>query len=263
MTPVTPAPTPAPFHRAPPFALRRIGERWRWAAPVALALVAVLGALATIRRGELLFWDRAITDLCVSLRSAWIDHLALGISRLGSTPVVLAAGVVGALVAARRCRHVAAVMLLVVATRPPLEWLVKELVGRPRPAGARLVNGTGFSYPSGHVLAAAATWGFVPLIAGLYIHRRWLWWTISGLAWSLIALMAWSRVWLGVHWTTDVLASLLLSVVALAAAEVLIDRRHHADTPCHGSTRTTYEPRPTARRVATISPAATRRTIGA
>jgi len=125
--------TPAPFHRTPPFGLRRIRERWGWVVPVALALVAVLGAMAMVRRGELLFWDRPITDACVGLRSAWIDRAALWVSWLGSMPVVLAAGAAGAVVAARRCRHVAVVMLLVVATRPLLVWLVKEFVGRGRP----------------------------------------------------------------------------------------------------------------------------------
>ena len=80
-------------------------------------------------------------------------------------------------------------MLVTIAARPAVEWLLKDLVGRPRPTGARLVAGTGFSYPSGHVLAAAVTWGFVPVIAALYIHRRWLWWALTGVAWSAIALV--------------------------------------------------------------------------
>jgi membrane-associated phospholipid phosphatase len=155
------------------------------------------------------------------------------VSRLGSTPVVLAAGAAGVAIAARRCRSVAVVMLVTVAARPPVEWLLKELVARPRPSGARLVAGTGFAYPSGHVLAAAATWGFVPVIAGLYIHRRWLWWTLTALTGSTIALIAWSRVWLGVHWTSDVIGSFGLAFIALSIAETAIDRidRPHQRSP--------------------------------
>jgi undecaprenyl-diphosphatase len=148
------------------------------------------------------------------------------VSRLGSTPVVLAAGAAGVILAARRCRSVALVMLVTVAARPAVEWLLKDLVARPRPSGAQLVAGTGFSYPCGHVLAAAATWGFVPVIAALYVHRRWLWWTLTGLAGSTIVLVAWSRVWLGVHWTSDVVGSLALAFIALSAAELAIASRH-------------------------------------
>lgn len=195
--------------------------------PTALVLAVVLGALATVRHGAPLVWDRPITDASVALRGPLIDRIALWVSRLGSTPVVLVAGVIGVIVAARRCRTLALVMLATIALRPPLEWLLKDLVARPRPTGARLVAGTGFSYPSGHVLAAVATWGFAPLVAALYIHRRWLWWVLTGLAWSAITLVAWSRVWLGVHWTSDVVGGLAIGFLALSAVEVVIDDRHH------------------------------------
>jgi membrane-associated phospholipid phosphatase len=215
---------PRDLHRSPPVTLRRIRHQWSWLVPTALALFVALGVAAAIDRGAALVWDSPITDAFVALRSPAVDQAARWASRLGSTPVVLAAGAAGVALAARRCRSVALVMLVTVAARPLVEWLLKELVERPRPSGARLVAGTGFSYPSGHVLAAAATWGFVPLIAGLYVRRRWIWWTLTTLALATIAVVAWSRVWLGVHWTSDVVGSLALAFVALSIAEVAIDR---------------------------------------
>jgi undecaprenyl-diphosphatase len=218
--------TRADLHLAPPTTLRRIRQRWPWLVPAALVLATVLGALASVHHGGLLVWDRPITNVSVALRDPVVDRLALWVSRLGSTPVVLGGGAVGVALAARRCRTLALVMLVTIAARPALEWLLKDLVGRPRPSGARLVAGTGFSFPSGHVLAAAATWGFVPLVAALYIHRRWLWWALTGLTWSAISLVAWSRVWLGVHWTSDVVGGLAVAFLALSAAEVVLDDRH-------------------------------------
>jgi undecaprenyl-diphosphatase len=232
---------PDDLHRSPPLTLRRIRHRRPWLLPAALTVVVVLGAVAAVHRGGLLVWDKPITDAFVALRSPWIDRAALWASRLGSTPVVLAAGAAGVALAARRCHSVAIVMLVTVAARPPVEWLLKELVGRPRPAGARLVVGTGFSYPSGHVLAAAATWGFVPVIAGLYVHRRWVWWALTTLAWSVIALVAWSRVWLGVHWTSDVVGGLAIALIALSAAETLIERRHRPEQPPRARAPAAYE----------------------
>lgn len=216
------------LHRSPPITLRRIGERLPWLLVGAAALAVVLGVLAAIDGGRLLVWDRPITDAVVEHRSPGVDRVALWISRLGSTPVVLTAGAAGVALAAPRCRWVALVMLVVVAARPPFEWLAKEIVARPRPSGARLVPGTGFSYPAGHVLAAAATWGFVPAIAGLYVSRRWLWVALTVAAWSVIVLVAWCRVWLGVHWTSDVVGSLAIVFVALTAAEAAIYRRHRS-----------------------------------
>ena len=216
------------LHRSPPITLRHIGERQPWLLVGAAALAILLGVLAAIDGGRLLVWDRPITDAVVEHRTPSVDRVALWVSRLGSTPVVLAAGAAGIALAARRCRSVALVMFVVIAARPPFEWLVKEIVARPRPSGARLVPGMGFSYPGGHVLAAAATWGFVPVVAGLYISRRWLWLALTVMAWAVIVLVAWCRVWLGVHWTSDVVGSLAIAFVVLSAAEAAIYRRHRS-----------------------------------
>jgi undecaprenyl-diphosphatase len=221
----------ADLHRSPPITLREIRESQPRLLPGAVALVVVLGIAAAVDGGRLLAWDPPVTDAFISLRSSGLDRVALWISRLGSTPVVITAGVVGVALAARRCHSVALVMLVTVAARPPFEWLLKEAVARPRPSGARLVAATGFAYPSGHVLAAAATWGFVPLIAGLYLKRRWMWWVLTTMAWSVIGLIAWSRVWLGVHWASDVIGGLAIAFVALSLAETVLDRHHHPDTP--------------------------------
>jgi undecaprenyl-diphosphatase len=219
--------SPPDLHRSPPITLRRIRERHPWLLVAASALAVLLGVLAAVDRGRLLVWDRPITDAVIELRSPTVDRVARSVSRLGSTPVVLAAGAAGVALAALRCRTVALVMLVVVAARPPFEWLVKEIVARPRPApSARLVTGTGYSYPAGHVLAAAATWGFVPVIAGLYVKRHWVWWTLTGVTCGVLVLVAWCRVWLGVHWTSDVVGSLVIAFVALSAAEAAIDGQH-------------------------------------
>jgi membrane-associated phospholipid phosphatase len=218
-----PCVTPRDLHRSPPITLRAIRERRPWLLAGAAALAVLLGIAAAVDRGRLLLWDGPITDAVVGLRSPGVDRVALWASRLGSTPVVLAGGLAGVALAARRCRAVALVMLLTVAARPPLEWLAKEIVARPRPSGARLVPGTGFAYPSGHVLAAAATWGFLPVIAGLYVRRRWAWWVLTTLACTIIGLVAWSRVWLGVHWTSDVIGSLFIAFVALSAVEEALE----------------------------------------
>jgi undecaprenyl-diphosphatase len=219
---------PPDLHRSPPTTLRGICESHPRLLAGAGALAAVLGVAAAVDGGRLLVWDPPVTDMFISLRSPLLDRVALWISRLGSTPVVITGGVVGVALAARRCPTVALVMLVTVAARPPFEWLLKEAVARPRPSGARLVAGTGFAYPSGHVLAAAATWGFVPVIAGLYLKRRWVLWALTTLAWSLIGLIAWSRVWLGVHWASDVIGGLAIAFVALSMAEIVLDR-HHSD----------------------------------
>jgi membrane-associated phospholipid phosphatase len=186
----------------------------------------LLGMTAMVDGGRLLVWDQPITDLAVAHRTAWLNTVALTASRLGSWVVVYPAAALLALLAAPRCRALTRLIVVVAVSRPALEWVLKEIVGRPRPTGARMVPGTGFAYPSGHVLAAVATWGFLPAVVALYTRRRTPRVAAAIVAGVLVAMIAWSRVWLGVHWTSDVVGSLAIGFVALGAAEAWLVRRY-------------------------------------
>jgi hypothetical protein len=58
-----------------------------------------------------------------------------------------------------------------------------------------------------------------------------VWWALTTLAWAAIGLVAWCRVWLGVHWTSDVVGALAIAFVALSTAEAAIDHWHQPHTP--------------------------------
>ncbi len=148
------------------------------------------------------------------------------VSFLGSTPVVLTVAALAALLAWRRCPRLAIAIVVIALARPLAEWAIKELVNRERPTGERLVRGTGPSFPSGHPLATAASWGLLPLVAALYTKRRVVWWSISIGVWALAVLVAASRVVLGVHWPSDVVGSLLLAIIGVAVAEQFVETAH-------------------------------------
>src|SRR4029453_3477202 len=141
-TVIVPRPRPAgrpPMPgRAVPFTLAQAPRRWPLLLPAALLLPLLLGLAATIDGGRLLLWDAPLTAQAVAYRSPWIDDVALAVSRLGAWPVVYPVGALLACLASRRSRTLAMIILGVVATPPPVEWLVKDLVARPRPAGDRL-----------------------------------------------------------------------------------------------------------------------------
>jgi undecaprenyl-diphosphatase len=220
-----------------PVTLAAVRRRWPALLPIAVVTPLVLGLAAAVN-GRLLAWDEPITDAAVGHRTAWLDAAAIAVSRLGSWVVVFPVGLLLAVVASRRSARLATVIVVTIGARPAVEWLLKEVVARPRPSGARLVDGTGFSYPSGHVLAAAATWAFLPPVVALFCRRRGTWWAAVGFSGAIITLVAWSRVWLGVHWTSDVVASLCLSFLALGAVEAWLgDRARPSPGPSTGPAR--------------------------
>jgi undecaprenyl-diphosphatase len=237
-----------------PFTFRTVRQRWPLLILLAVLVPLVLGLLAMIDGGRLLVWDAPLTAAAVDHRSTAIDNVSRAVSRLGAWPVVYPLGAALALAAALRSQRLAWLIVVTVAARPAVEGLLKEIVERPRPDGARLVAGTGFSFPSGHVLAAIATWAFLPAVIALYTHRRSLWWASVGVTGSVVALVAWSRVWLGVHWTSDVVASLALGYLALNAVEAWLHRsarddrspgRHRAELlPVEGPVIPAFQPDP-------------------
>ena len=209
------------LHVHPPMTLARVQTRVPWLVPVVAVAFVVLAVAAAVDRVP---WDRAIGDWVVDQRSPWKNTLAERVSWFGSTYVVLALSGLAALLAWRRCPRLAIALVVLAVARPLTEWVLKELVGRDRPVGDRLVRGRGPSFPSGHPYATAASWGVLPLVTALYVRQRALWWALAVAVWALVVAVAASRVWLGVHWTSDVVAGVLLAVVGVWAAELLVGR---------------------------------------
>jgi undecaprenyl-diphosphatase len=212
--------------------MARVHARHAWILPLAAGLFVVLGILAFF---DALVWDKAIFNTVLDARTPWLEEAARRVSFFGSTRIVLVVAAIVALLAYQRCPRLALAIVVIVAFRPLAEWGLKELVNRDRPpVDTRLVTGTGQSFPSGHPLATAASWGVIPLVAALYTRRRVVWWSIAIAAWLMIVLVAASRVVLGVHWPTDVVASLLLVVIGVAGAERFVEATHSYGRRGHG-----------------------------
>jgi undecaprenyl-diphosphatase len=211
------------LHVDPPMTMARVHAAQRWILPAAAAVFVLLALGAA---AGWLVWDEPITRWVVDSRTPALDAFFRRVSFLGSTRVVLVVSAVAAAASWRRCPRLAVAIVVIALARPLAEGVIKELVGRDRPVGDRLVDGQGHSFPSGHPLAAAASWGVLPLVAALYVRRRWVWWSVAVAVWVLAVGVAASRVWLGVHWTSDVVAGLVLAVLGVAGAERAITATH-------------------------------------
>ncbi len=96
-----------------------------------------------------------------------------------------------------------------------VNFLLKNIVRRARPSLIHLVNESGFSFPSGHAMAACTCYGF--LIYLLWQSDSEKRWKIVGtiLLSLLILLIGYSRIYLNVHYVSDVLAGFSLSIIIL------------------------------------------------
>ncbi len=201
--------------------LRSIGIRSELRLAIGAVVVVLAGFLFLhILRGVLRDATLAEADLRLHntvrlFRSEALHKRYSGVSRAASTlfvlPMVIALAAIG-WKAGRRREAVA--LMAAFLLQGIFSILLKYTVHRPRPPDAIPLH-LGPSFPSGHTLAAAVVYGFVAyLLLRDEKGRDWLVIPASALI-VLIAFVPMSRVYLGVHWPYDTLASLTLGVALL------------------------------------------------
>ena len=93
-----------------------------------------------------------------------------------------------------------------------LNQLLKRILQRPRPTEFRIIEETGYSFPSGHSMVSMAFYGYLIYLIYRYIKNKYVKWTLITILSILICLIGISRIYLGVHYTSDVLGGFLLSI---------------------------------------------------
>jgi undecaprenyl-diphosphatase len=188
------------------------------------ALVNVVELLVEVAFGtRVVAIDRRVLNLVATLRLPELDQVMYAITSLGNaqTIVVLLAAALLVLLLARRWLW-ALLLLLATGVAELFMAALKLLVARPRPPleDARIVE-AGFSFPSGHATVAATFYGTLAyfLIRRVSSDRLK---ALIGVAAALIVLaIGVSRVYLGVHYPTDVLAGWALGIFWLGVAALI------------------------------------------
>jgi membrane-associated phospholipid phosphatase len=114
-------------------------------------------------------------------------------------------------------------LVAVLVLAPALSDLFRVLVRRPRPSVGAIALPESFSFPSGHAAAAAGSCGYLAYLAVRATRRLSAHVAISLLAAALIIGVAYSRVVLGFHWASDVLAGTVLGLAVAAGAATWVD----------------------------------------
>jgi membrane-associated phospholipid phosphatase len=166
-------------------------------------------------------WDNSAARWGAAHTTGAAESVVRVITQLGSSPVVIAVSLVAALVEYRRVRTraVPAFLATVVTSELVINNVVKVAVGRERPNVARLVQASGFSFPSGHTASSAAVYAAIALLAGRRRSRR-AKAVLAGAAGGITVAVGTSRVLLGAHWLTDVIAGAALGWACFALSSI-------------------------------------------
>ena len=93
-----------------------------------------------------------------------------------------------------------------------LNQSLKRILQRPRPTEYRIIEETGYSFPSGHSMVSMAFYGYLIYLIYKYVKNKYIKWISIVLLSILICAIGISRIYLGVHYTSDVLGGFFISI---------------------------------------------------
>jgi len=93
-----------------------------------------------------------------------------------------------------------------------LNQVLKFILQRPRPTEYRIINEIGYSFPSGHSMVSMAFYGFLIYLIYKNVKNKYLKLFLISMLSLLIVMIGISRIYLGVHYTSDVCAGFLISI---------------------------------------------------
>ena len=148
--------------------------------------------------------------------------IALFITNFGSATILILISVV--LLLAIKDKKIGLLIYLNLAIEASLNALLKNIIQRPRPEEINLINETGYSFPSGHSMASMTFYGFLIYLICKYVKNKKIKWTLIVLLSILIVSIGLSRIYLGVHYTSDVIGAFLISISYLIIYTDLINK---------------------------------------
>lgn len=102
--------------------------------------------------------------------------------------------------------------------------LLKRILQRPRPEEFRIINESGYSFPSGHSMISMAFYGFLIYLIYKNVKNKYIKWSLIIVLGILIISIGISRIYLGVHYTSDVVAGFLMAISYLIIYTSMINK---------------------------------------
>lgn len=166
---------------------------------------------------ETQFVDTSILQAIRLLHTPLLDRVMIGVAFVGEPSVLVIVSILlGIWLLAKSYRSEATTLAIAALGAVGLNYLLKQLFARTRPAlWDRIVDVRFYSFPSGHAMISLVIYGFIGYLLATRF-QRWRGWILSTTT-LLILAIGFSRLYLGVHWPTDVVAGYAAGLVWLIA----------------------------------------------
>lgn len=189
---------------------------------LALILTTILGIILRNSKEGIIF-DVFLMDLIHKSSNELIFILMKLLSFLGSVYLFLTLGLAIIIyMINKRERRYARLLTISIAGSFSLNALLKIIISRTRPLDYMLIEQSGYSFPSGHSMVSMSFYTTLTyiILSNLEDER------IKKLLWIgnfiLVGLIGFSRIYLGVHWPTDVIAGFILGYILFYISKIIV-----------------------------------------
>ncbi|HVZ66949.1 MAG TPA: phosphatase PAP2 family protein [Patescibacteria group bacterium] len=180
---------------------------------IILGMLAVIGSIVVLVKireevfeNDLNIFDNNILHFLYSIRTPFLNEIMIFITNLGGDFVVILGILIIAYLFIKNHNRAALIMGLVLIMSGILDTVLKDIVKRPRPQFHPLVTETGYSFPSGHAMNSFVFYAVLSYLVFYFTKSKKLAIIFAIVSMLLVLLIGISRVYLGVHYPSDVIA---------------------------------------------------------
>lgn len=158
------------------------------------------------------FIDNIIYDKIYALRSDIWDNIFKSLTRFGNTLSVLCITIILMLILDKKNQYLLGTEILITVLS---NQLIKNIIARVRPDHIRLIEQGGYSFPSGHAMISIALYGFIIYLLITKSYNKYI--KIIGIPLLVLLIIGigCSRIYVGVHYPSDIIAGYSLALIIL------------------------------------------------
>lgn len=190
----------------------KIIKNFKWIVLI-ICLILFFAILEDVLESEMFKFDNAVYTTISKFISEPVTIFTKILTTIGSAYVIIPVCLISVIIflikkEKRKSIYIFANLITIFLSNQ----LLKGIIQRPRPEGFRMIEETGYSFPSGHSMVSMAFYGLYIYMIYKGIKNKYLKWTLIALIGVLIIGIGISRIYLGVHYASDVIAGFCLSI---------------------------------------------------
>lgn len=187
-------------------------ENIRWILLIVFGII-LMEIVENLFQNEIHIFDNTVYYYVSKAINPIMTIIAKAITTIGSAYVIIPIWIISIIVFRKRkeVKYIFVNLGLIFI----VNQLLKMIIARPRPEGYRIVEESGYSFPSGHSMVSMAFYGLFAYLIYKNVKNKYLKWTAITALTIMIALIGLSRIYLGVHYASDVIAGFCISICYL------------------------------------------------